>query len=261
MFPNRSLLVALAATVSLGASLAVSTASADSLDAVFAAGEQKLKLAQASQERIDKIVEQSQTVHSQWQAVTKEIDGLEVYNTLLDRQIANQLEQMSDLSNSIDQVTVIERQITPLMLRMVDGLDQFIGLDVPFLEEERTGRVERLRALLERSDVTVAEKFRSVMEAYQIENDYGRTIEGYHQMLDVGGAEREVDVLRVGRVGLYYQSVDGQYTGVWDKNAKSWVELTDGGSRNQIRQGLRIAKKQVAPELMLLPIDAPESAQ
>jgi flagellar biosynthesis/type III secretory pathway chaperone len=261
MFPNRSLLVALATIASLCASLAVSSASADSLDAVFAASEQKLKLAQASQERIDKIVEQSQTIHSQWQAVTKEIDGLEVYNTLLDRQIANQMEQMSDLSNSIDQVTVIERQITPLMLRMVDGLDQFIALDVPFLEEERTGRVERLRALLERSDVTVAEKFRSVMEAYQIENDYGRTIEGYHQMLDVGGAEREVDVLRVGRAGLYYQSVDGQYTGVWDKNTKAWTELSDGASRNQIRQGLRIAKKQVAPELMLLPIDAPESAQ
>jgi len=263
MFPNRSLLVALATILSFGASLAVTTATADSLDAVFAASEQKLKLAQASQERIEKIVEQSQSVHSQWQAVTKEIDGLEVYNTLLDRQIANQLVDMSDLSNSIDQVTVIERQITPLMLRMVQGLDQFLALDVPFLPEERTGRAERLRALLERSDVTVAEKFRSVMEAYQIENDYGRTIEGYQQMLDVGGAEREVSVLRVGRTGLYYQSIDGQFTGVWDnkKDPKGWVELTDGASRNQIRQGLKIANKQVAPELMMLPINAPESAR
>ena len=261
MFPNRSLFVALVTTVSLGASLAVTTVSADSLDAVFAASEQKLKLAQASQERIEKIQEQSQNVHSQWQAVTKEIDGLEVYNTLLDRQIANQLVDMTDLSNSIDQVTVIERQITPLMLRMVQGLDQFLALDVPFLPEERTGRVERLRELLERSDVTVAEKFRSVMEAYQIENDYGRTIEGYQQMLDVGGAEREVSVLRVGRTGLYYQSIDGQFSGVWDMDAKAWVELTDGASRNQIRQGLKIANKQVAPELMMLPINAPESAR
>ena len=267
MFPNRSLLVALATILSFGASLAVTTASADSLDAVFAATEQKLKLAQASQERIEKIQEQSQSVHSQWQAVTKEIDGLEVYNTLLDRQIANQLVDMTDLGNSIDQVTVIERQITPLMLRMVQGLEQFLLLDVPFLPEERNGRVERLRALLERSDVTVAEKFRSVMEAYQIENDYGRTIEGYQQMLDVGGAEREVSVLRVGRTGLYYQSIDGQFTGVWDNKkdtdgvVKGWVELTDGASRNQIRQGLKIANKQVAPELMMLPINAPESAR
>lgn len=261
MFPNRSLFVALVTSVSLCAGLAVHTASAASLDGVFSASEQKLKLAQASQEKIDKIVEQTQGVHSQWQAVTKEIDGLEVYNTLLDRQIANQLTDMADLNESIDQVTVIERQITPLMLRMIDALDQFVALDVPFLPEERAGRVERLRGLLERSDVTVAEKFRSVMEAYQIENDYGRTIESYNAMLDVGGAEREVSFLRLGRTGLYYQSSDSQYSGVWDQEAGTWVELTDGASRNQIRQGLRIANKQVAPELMLLPINAPESAQ
>ena len=80
-------------------------------------------------------------------------------------------------------------------------------------------------------------------------------------MLDVGGAEREVSFLRLGRTGLYYQSSDSQYSGVWDQEAGTWVELTDGASRNQIRQGLRIANKQVAPELMLLPINAPESAQ
>lgn len=261
MFPNRSLFVALVTSASLCAGLAVNTASAASLDGVFSASERKLKLAQASQVKIDKIVEQTQGVHSQWQAVTKEIDGLEVYNTLLDRQIANQLTDMSDLNTSIDQVTVIERQITPLMLRMIDALDQFVALDVPFLPEERAGRVERLRGLLERSDVTVAEKFRSVMEAYQIENDYGRTIESYNAMHEVGGAEREVSFLRLGRTGLYYQSNDGQFSGVWDQEAGGWVELTDGASRNQIRQGLRIANKQVAPELMLLPVKAPESVQ
>lgn len=260
MIPNRSLVVALAAAVSLGVGLA-ETASAASLDAVLKADEAKLKLAQASQERIDKIVEQTQGVHSQWQAVVKEIDGLEVYNTLLERQIANQQSEMADIANSIDQVTVIERQIMPLMLRMIDVLDEFVSLDVPFLTEERTERVARLREIIERSDVTVAEKFRRVMESYQIENDYGRTIEAYTNVLEVAGANREVDVLRVGRVGLFYQSVDGQYSGVWDQGARQWISLDDNASRNQIRQGLRIANKQVAPELMLLPIDAPESAQ
>jgi len=253
--------VALAASAALGVGLAATAASAASLDAIFKADEAKLKLAQASQERIDKVVEQTQGIHSQWQAVVKEIDGLEVYNTLLERQIANQQSEMADISNSIDQVTVIERQIMPLMLRMIDVLDKFVQLDVPFLPDERSERVERLRAIIERSDVTVAEKFRRVMESYQIENDYGRTIEAYTNVLDIDGANREVDVLRVGRVGLYYQSVDGQYSGVWDQSARQWVALDDGASRNQIRQGLRIANKQVAPELMLLPIDAPESAQ
>ena len=83
------------------------------------------------------------------------------------------------------------------MLKMIDALDQFVELDMPFLLEERRQRVAFLRTLLERSDVTVAEKFRRLLEAYEIENDYGRTIESYKGSLDVDGASREVDFLRI----------------------------------------------------------------
>jgi hypothetical protein len=105
----------------------------------------------------------------------------------------------------------------------------------------------------------VAEKFRKVMEAFQIENDYGRTIEAYEETLTLGDqGERLVDVLRVGRIGLYYQTPDGQVTGMWDQDAGQWVVLGNE-YRNPIREGLRIAKKQVAPELLLLPVPGPEA--
>ena len=144
------------------------------------------------------------------------------------------------------------------MTQMIDGLDQFVQLDVPFLLEERTDRVERLKELMERDDITVAEKFRKVTEAYQIENDYGSTIEAYKDTITIDGATREVEFLRVGRVALLYQSPDGQVSGAWDSEKGQWQALGNE-FKNQIRQGLKIANKQIAPELVLLPISAPEA--
>jgi hypothetical protein len=237
------------------------TAQAQSVDDVLNSGDRSVRLAQASQEKVDKIVDDTRSLLDQYNAVNKEIEGLEVYNALMDRQILDQVEEMGTLAASIDQVTVMERQIMPLMLRMIDGLDQFVQLDVPFLLEERTTRVARLRDLMERSDVSVSEKFRNVFEAYQVENDYGRTIEAYKASLEVAGGTREVDFLRIGRVALLYQSVDGAFTGAWDKDSGEFVALDSGSTRTHVGQGLRMARKQVAPDLLLLPIEAPEEAQ
>jgi len=213
-----------------------------------------------AQGNIDKVVDETRLLERQYTAVMKEIDGLEVYNGLLQKQIEGQSQELTDISNSIDQVSVIERQVTPMMLRMVESLEQFVELDVPFLLEERRQRASFLRGLLERSDVTVAEKFRRVLEAYEIENDYGRTIEAYKGNLDLEGAAREVDFLRIGRTALLYQSVDGEVFGMWNQEQRGWEGLP-AEYRNQIRNGLKIARKQVAPNLLLVPITAPEAAK
>ena len=113
---------------------------------------------------------------------------------------------------------------------------------------------------MERSDVSVAEKFRKVMEAFQIENEYGRTIESYKGSLEVGGASREVEFLRVGRTALLYQTIDAEIFGMWDQEQAAWVPLS-AEYRNQIRNGIKMAHKQIAPNLLTLPISAPEVAQ
>ncbi len=241
--------------------LGFGVAQAQSVNNILDAGERNIRLAQASQDRVDKIVEQERELVDQYNTVNKEVDGLKVYNSLMDRQIQNQVEEMAKLAKSIDQVTVMERQIMPLMLRMIDGLEQFVSLDIPFLEEERTNRVEKLRDLMERSDVSVAEKFRNVFEAFSIENDYGRTISTYKGALTIAGGTREVEFLQIGRIVLLYQTIDGTYTGTWDKEARAFVELDTGAARTQVRQGLRMARQEIAPELLLLPIDAAEATQ
>ena len=108
--------------------------------------------------------------------------------------------------------------------------------------------------------MTVAEKFRRLLEAYEIENDYGRTIEAYKGSLELDGAVREVDFLRIGRTALLYQTVDSEIFGMWDKTNREWVPLS-AEYRNQIRAGIKMARKQVAPNLLILPIAAPEAVQ
>jgi len=237
--------------------LLAAAASAQDLSQVLNQSEQRIRLAQESQQRVDRVVEQTRNVTDQYRQILREIEGLEVYNRLLERQVQRQGEQKEQISASIGEVTVIQRQIVPLMDRMIAGLEQFVDLDGPFLEEERKGRVDTLKTLLERQDVTVAEKYRRVMEAYQIENEYGRTIENYKGSLEVDGLVREVDFLRIGRVALIYQTTDGQRQGVWDQKAGEWKAL-DSEYRNRIRQGFRVARRQIAPELLILPFPAPE---
>lgn len=241
----------------LGAIFCAEMVAGQAVDRILAAEETRIQQAQASQNVIDGIVEETRETVEEYRGVIKEIEGLKVYNTLLDRQIADQEQELRNLRTSIDSVTDIERQILPLLTRMIDGLERFVALDVPFLAEERTARVAGLRELLGRADVTSAEKFRVVMEAWQIENDYGRTIFAYTGELQIDGDNREVDFLQIGRVSLIYQTPDGVNTGVWDQVTRSWVPL-GSAYRNSIRQGLRLARNQVGPSLLLIPIAAPE---
>ena len=260
MKKQRLKAVALTTVISAGALMAGVAHADQRLDQIMDVGQSKVAAAQQSQVRIDKLQEETSALLTEFKQVNKQIEGLRVYNAQLEKQIQNQLDVITALEESIDQVTVIERQIQPLILRMLDGLEQFVELDMPFRLEERRERVANLRSKMDRADITVAEKFRQVLEAYNIEAEYGRTLETYQDTLTVGGQERQVNILAVGRVALMYQTTDTQMSGAWDKEQGVWVELDDN-YRADILKGIRIAKKQAAKDIIRLPISAPEAAQ
>src|SRR5690606_13621490 len=229
---------------------------AQTVDQVLQADLQRLSLAQASQQRVNQVVEGTRSLADQYRGINKEIDGLEVYNRLMTAQTNGQRATLDDIALSMDQVEVVNRQIFPLMERMIDGLEQSIALDIPFLMDERTNRIDALKELMARSDVSVAEKFRKVLEAYQIEMDYGQSSEWYRQTIQVEGQEgsREYHMLRVGGVGLYFQSDDSAITGHYDPQAQAFV--IDDESRSEIRKGIRMARQLIAPGLILVTVQA-----
>lgn len=250
----RRALLGAAALLALAASAQAQT----SLEPAVDAGVERLRAAQAAQDQVDKLSDDLRKSVDEYRALTKEIEGLEIYVEQLGRQIESQDREAAELEQSMRNVTLVERQITPLMLRMIDSLDQFVALDLPFLVQERRDRVARLRALVDRADVTVAEKFRNVLDAYLEELDYGRTIEAWRGTVAVNGGEQEVDLLRIGRAGLYFRSLDGRSGGVWNGETGEWIEA-DAGTRLQIDRGLSVAREQAAPDLLRLPFPTPES--
>ncbi len=213
-----------------------------------------------SQEKIDAISDDIDKMAAEYRALLKETRALEVYNDQVETLLESQEAEMASLRRQVDDVTHIGREIMPLMARMIDTLEQFVKLDVPFLPDERNDRVAKLRELMGRADVTISEKFRRLLEAYQIENEFGRTIEAYRGDLDANGGKRTVDFLRIGRVALLYQTLDGEETGAWDVTAGAWTVLPSD-YRSSVRDGLRIARKQVAPDLLYIPVAAAKEAE
>lgn len=254
---NNLLIAALVAAGTLaGTAAAVQAAS---LNSVLAVGEAKNAAARKSQAKIDRLADETRDLLSDYKTVTKQIDGLKVYNSRLQRQIDNQTTRLLEIDDAIAQVTIISRQMTPLAIQMIDGLELFVEMDVPFHLEERQQRIAFLRSNLDRSDVSIAEKFRQVLEAYKIENEYGRKIDAYKGTIEIDSVERDVNFLRVGRISFLYQTTDTELSGAWDQESRSWVPLDRGEYRNAIMKGLRIARKEASIDLMNLPVAAPEA--
>lgn len=229
----------------------------DPLGAAVATEQKNVQDARRSQEKIDRLSDAGREMFEEYRQLSRQADTLETYNAQLERLVASQEAEKASLQAQIDEVEVTHREIVPLMLRMVDTLERFIDLDLPFLEGERRQRLADLRGLMDRADVTMAEKYRRVLDAYRTEVEYGRTIESYRGELASDGRSRTVQFLRLGRVALYYQTLDGRETGYWDADDGAWRVLPDG-YRPAVAKGLRIARKQAAPELLRLPVPAPK---
>lgn len=210
-----------------------------------------------SQEKINKLYEQSLDIFSEYRQVVDETENLKVYNDYLATLVADQQRGISSLQRQIDGIEGVKRGVVPLMFRMIDSLEQFIELDIPINLEERHARVERLRDVMANSNVTTSEQFRQVIEAYQIENEYGRGIRSYQGKLDYEGTEITVDFFNLGRTALAALSLDQKNAWVWDNDARAWEKLGDEYLSSVIK-AVRMANKLVPADLIKLPIKAAE---
>ena len=249
---KAGLLPSLMAALSLSVTTAVG---ADTLDKVLQVSQATNDAAAASQVKVDRIADETRKKINDYKQVLKEIEGLKVYVARLDKQISDQKQRIADTEQAIADAAAVKRQIIPLVERMIGALEEFVAADMPFRIDRRTAELEMLRANLDRSDISDAEKFRQALEAYKIESEYGRFLETYKQVV----GEREVNILRVGRVALMYQTDDGEETAAFDPATREWVQLDGGEYKNAVTKGIRIAEKQASIDVLKLPVSAPEA--
>jgi hypothetical protein len=213
--------------------------------------------AKKSQEKVDGLSDQTDQMLAEYRNVIRQTDSLRIYNEQLDKLVLSQQEEMTSINSQLVNIETTQREIVPLMLKMIDVIAEFVALDIPFLPEERAFRIAALQDLMERADVSLAEKYRRILEAYQVETEYGRTIEAYQGDLVLNDETRTVDFLRIGRVSVYYLTLDGQEAGIWDNG---WQAIGDS-YRQSIEKGLKVAKKQLPPDLLVLPVKTGGKAQ
>lgn len=215
----------------------------------------------AAQEEINRLANSTSSTYEDFKRQNDALEALLVLNAGFRKSVSIQEENIATLDESIASVESITREIPLLMEKMLASIEQFIELDYPFQVEERANRLSFARAAIDNPDVSIAEKFRQVLVMYQTEATYGRTNATYPDTISIGGVERDVNIVRIGRVALMYQTTDRQVTGAWDNKAREWVELPAGTYRTAVQKAMRIASNVDAPDIINLPVAAPEAAQ
>ena len=220
------------------------------MESVLEVGRENQQLSATSQDKIDATERQTDKIVNEYKVVSKQVEGLKLYNAQKRIQIQAQLDLMDKLDEQLVQVVVMQRQIPPLAGKMLDSLETFITLDTPFRAEERRARVDLVRSSMSKPKVTASEQVRQVLEAYNIEAEYGRKIDTYEDKLSDGTV---VNILVIGRIGMFYQTKDERTSGRWDNEVGEWVELP-GSYRKPIRDGIRMAKKLAPVDMLLMPV-------
>ena len=223
------------------------------LDQLEKTADQSQKEAQNSQKQINQWDDETAKMLSQYRQTLIKTENLRTYNEQLLNYIESQKQEIFEIRRKIEQVKDTGQDIIPLMLRMLDSLEKFIDLDMPFLITERKKRVQDLKAILKRSDVSVSEKYRQLIAVFKLELEYGRTLQTYRGIEKIDGKELTVDYLRLGRLVFLYISLDGAYISQWNLKTKEWKKLSKS-YRKSVRKAVKTAKKQLAPDLLRLPL-------
>lgn len=190
----------------------------------------------------------------------EELRRLNAYNAELAPQVESQAETLEQRQAAIDSLAETREALPGLMRQLVGQLRLWVEADMPFLQQERLARVSSLETMLSDAELAPADKLERVLAAWRSELDYGREFDAWRGELDASGgsAARDVEFLRVGRVGWYYLTPDGSEGGVWKVGEGRWQALDSDGI-GEVRKGLGVVREQRAPELLNLPLSQPLS--
>lgn len=207
----------------------------------------------SSQKRIDSSAENALTLKAEIEQLQEEVKNLTVYQNHLTALVQSQEQEVNSLNNQIDTIKATRQGIVPLMYQMIDGLSLLVSEDAPIKREQREERVAKLEQMMTRADVSDAEKYRRILEAYQIELDYGTKLGLYQGQIEVDGESLETDILYLGRLSLVARSLNGTKFWTWSKADKQWVSV-DSSMKSELDKAFSIAAKQTAPSLITLPV-------
>ncbi len=188
------------------------------------------------------------------QALQARIDWLK-YQQGKHRIYIERLQQnIADLEYKKAEAGRLDDDLAPYMEETVARLADAVGKDMPFLQDERALRLKRLTGWINDYQMKPSEKLRQLLQALQVEAGYGRDLQTTDAVLNLYGiGETEVSLLRIGRVAMFYLSLDGTHVGRWNGKTELWEPL-DKGYIRPIRRGLDMAERKRSVELVKIPL-------
>ena len=244
---------AIALSITLGSTLVFS----DQIRPILDVGIERQESETVSQLKIDQMEDDTSLIVNEYKQVSKQVEGLRVYNAQLRKQIQRQEERLKEIDKTLKEAQVMQRQIPPFTRRMLAGVEKSIELDMPFHLAERKERIAFAKSALDNPTVSPAEGLRQVMETFTVEAEYGRKLDAYKDTVEIAGNPTEVNILRIGRLALIAQTADESEALAWDNKNRNWVEL--GTSyRNPTRKGLRIANRMATVDMLEMPVPVAE---
>lgn len=227
---------------------------ASSLDEAKALQNKTNSASAASQQKIDKSSATALALQAEIEQLNEEVKNLTVYRDHLASLVVSQEAELVSLDEQITEIHQTRQGIVPLMYRMLDGLQTLADDDKPIRLAARQERLERLTALMPRADVSDAEKYRRILEAYQIEMDYGSKLGVYQDRITLPDNDMiEADILYLGRVSLIARSLNSTRYWSWDQKTRQW-QVLPSQVKGEIDTAYQLAYQQIAPTLLNLPV-------
>ncbi|TGY88512.1 DUF3450 domain-containing protein [Marinicauda algicola] len=216
-----------------------------------------------AQEQIDEVADQADDLERQYLALRQQIEDQEVFVQQQEVFLQSQQVEISELQRQLERVDTLEAEVTPMLLEMTVALEDFIAQDLPFQMQLRQSRLDNIRNLLGDATVSVAETYRVILNAYEIESSYGRSLRVYSDVVELDGVPQDVKFLQLGRVALIRVFQSGDRAGemeIMTKDNQEWRALPGSFAQN-VQRAIRIGEEVTTPEVFIAPLPGPERAQ
>lgn len=214
---------------------------------------QSIDTRQATQRAEAKWREDKADLTARFEALRAAQSQLQAQKEALGQTIAEARERIAAKERQLADIDQIATRIQPFLNETIGVLKTSVAGGSPFLKAERETRIACLESMMGDPDVSLSEKYRKVMEALLVEAEYGVTIETYQESISLDGQPVLVDIFRLGRISLFYQSLDRRHCGVYNVASGNWQALP-ATHNPDIQAAIDIAAKRKPVELLNLPL-------
>jgi hypothetical protein len=216
-----------------------------------------IKIHQQIQKQEDQWADEKSELKMRYRRLQAEETALAREKEILEDRVDAMTSRQREAERKIVEAGRIGENLQAHLESVVARLEENIARDLPFLPEERAGRIDEIKKLLAQPETSIAEKCRRVMEALKVEAEYGHTVEVYQQTIAIDGRASDqpvmADILRVGRLAIFWRTPDGGAVGHWDRATGKWTTLPKA-CRRHINDATEMALRQRTVDMVKLPL-------